>query len=309
MTRHMHLAIYRLKGCFSGWALAAAMGVAAVQGIAQQDEGPILRPKPKPMPGAAPTLLVTCDLACNWKLDGEAQGRIAARGSSKSKVETGEHVVAAATEEGLDKIQQLTEVKGGGQTVVSLELQPVRDARLKAEQEVADTAGREKAARERTQQEAADKAARERAQQEAADKAAGEKAQKDADTRLTSTDPATGLMWAKKDNGSDVTWQQATDYCRNLELAGHSDWRLPTIEELPGIYDPNANAVGLYLGDSSTWHAKGNLQLSGWEWSSSPGKASGQAWQFSFHDGRRWSLLLGDSYSFTRAICVRRSGE
>lgn len=36
--------------------------------------------------------------------------------------------------------------------------------------------------------------------------------------------PATGLMWAKRDNGSDVNWQQAADYCRNLQLAEHRDW-------------------------------------------------------------------------------------
>ena len=46
------------------------------------------------------------------------------------------------------------------------------------------------------------------------------------------TDPATGLTWAKKDNGSDATWSQADDYCRNLRLGGRLDWRLPTIDEL-----------------------------------------------------------------------------
>jgi len=46
-------------------------------------------------------------------------------------------------------------------------------------------------------------------------------------------DPDTGLMWAGKDNnGKDVNWRQATKYCRNLRLAGYSDWRLPTIDEL-----------------------------------------------------------------------------
>jgi hypothetical protein len=88
------------------------------------------------------------------------------------------------------------------------------------------------------------------------------------------------------------------DYCRNLQLGGHSDWRLATIDELQGIYDPGANVDG--------WHVKGNLKLSGWQWSSSPGNASGEAWNFRFYYGNRHSDLLGGSAG---ALCARRSGE
>jgi serine/threonine protein kinase len=114
------------------------------------------------------------------------------------------------------------------------------------------------------------------------------------------TDPATGLMWAKKDNGSNVNWQQATDYCRNLQEVGHSDWRLPTIGELQGIYDASAN-VGVD-------HVKGNLTLSGWSWSSSRGNASGEAMNFHFNNGTAYSG--GRNYSFSgRALCVRGSSS
>jgi serine/threonine-protein kinase len=113
----------------------------------------------------------------------------------------------------------------------------------------------------------------------------------------TWTDPATGLMWTKKDNGKDVTWQQAKEYCRNLQLDGYSDWRLPTFDELQGIYDANANVDG--------FHVKGNLQLSGgWPWSSSPGDTSGQAWAFDYGSGVRLSRVLGFGNS-NRALCVR----
>ena len=115
------------------------------------------------------------------------------------------------------------------------------------------------------------------------------------------TDPATGLMWARNDNGSDVNWQQAMDYCQNLQLAGRSDWRLPTIDELQGIYD---RSVGGY-------HVKGNLQLSNWwVWSSSQGNASGEAWAVQFTTGRRYSHPFDIWGSATqRALCVRRSRE
>jgi serine/threonine protein kinase len=123
---------------------------------------------------------------------------------------------------------------------------------------------------------------------------------------LTWTDPATGLMWAKKDNGSDINWQQATDYCRNLQLAGHSDWRLPNIDELQGIYDANTNVMGA---DGYSRYVKGNLQLSGWwQWSSSQGNTSGEAWFFNFINVKRVSYRFGNSNQL-RALCVRRSGD
>jgi hypothetical protein len=112
------------------------------------------------------------------------------------------------------------------------------------------------------------------------------------------TDPVTGLTWTKQDNGSDVNWNQAIAYCANLRLGGYTDWRLPTIDELQDIYDANANVDG--------YHVKGNLKLSEyWQWSSSSGNASGEAWRFTFSHGGRISGPLGFSGG-KRALCVRR---
>ncbi|MGD0680826.1 MAG: hypothetical protein ABR990_02150 [Terracidiphilus sp.] len=137
----------------AGWALTAFMALATMHGMAQQEEGPILLPKPKPV---AATLQVICDLACNWKLDGEAKGRIEAGGFAKVNVELGQHVVVAVTEDGIDQVKQFSEVKSSGQAVVHLALQPVRDSRLKAEQQ----------ARDKAAQEARDKVARDQAEKE-----------------------------------------------------------------------------------------------------------------------------------------------
>src|SRR3984893_16084719 len=132
------------------------------------------------------------------------------------------------------------------------------------------------------------------------------------------TDPATGLMWAAKDNGKDVSWKNAMKYCRDLRLAGYSDWRLASLGELEGIYDKSANAPGLMgpsgKGTASTWHVKGNLLLTGNQWSSSRiaddrGKPSGYASRFDFNEGR---VFNGDELSFytnKRALCVRGSGK
>jgi hypothetical protein len=129
-------------------------------------------------------------------------------------------------------------------------------------------------------------------------------------------DPATGLMWTKKDFGSNLTWQQGMDYCQGLQLAGHSDWRLPTIDELESVYDTSVNIPGEACGTKATWHVKGNLQLSGWELSSSQGNTSGEVWEFIFFlrdhsHGVRYSNPLSNNSrnatSLNRALCVRRS--
>jgi hypothetical protein len=53
----------------------------------------------------------------------------------------------------------------------------------------------------------------------------------------TVLDTRTGLIWAAEDNGSNINWVNAKFYCENYRGAGYSDWRMPTQEELAGLYD------------------------------------------------------------------------
>jgi Protein of unknown function (DUF1566) len=47
----------------------------------------------------------------------------------------------------------------------------------------------------------------------------------------TVTDTRRKVMWQKGDNGKEVTFAEAQEYCNNLRLGGHADWRLPKPEE------------------------------------------------------------------------------
>jgi hypothetical protein len=70
--------------------------------------------------------------------------------------------------------------------------------------------------------------------------AAGEKARDDrfiAYDNGTVLDTKTNLMWAAKDNGRDIEWQDAKFYCENYHGGGYKDWRMPTLDELEGVYD------------------------------------------------------------------------
>lgn len=342
-----------------GTGMAYAQQPQPAQQPPQQDEGPILRPKTPPAKPAAPTLLVSCDLACNWTLDGTAKGHIDAGATVKAKISAGQHTVAAETEDALDKATNEITVKAAGKASLSFALQEVRDARLKAEKEAKDKAEAdakakadaeakakaEQDARDKAAQEARIKAAKDQADQDARDKAfiaardkasqaAQAKAEQDAHDKAVRdewnkeqrdrarvaqenanrvwTDPATGLMWTGKDNGFALRWQPAADYCRNLQLGGFSDWRLPSIEELKKIYNPNASVACGHEGNLSC-QIKGGIRLtSGVVWSSSSGDEPQTMRGFYFRSQgelKKHVIELDKrGAGFDRALCVR-SGE
>ena len=53
----------------------------------------------------------------------------------------------------------------------------------------------------------------------------------------TVLDTKTNLMWAAKDNGNEINWADAKSYCENYRGGGYTDWRMPTQDELAGLYD------------------------------------------------------------------------
>jgi len=60
----------------------------------------------------------------------------------------------------------------------------------------------------------------------------------------TVSDTRTGLMWAANDNGKKINWANAKSYCENYRGGGYTDWRMPTQDELAGLYDANKSCPG-----------------------------------------------------------------
>ncbi|MGA9669286.1 MAG: ankyrin repeat domain-containing protein [Terracidiphilus sp.] len=57
----------------------------------------------------------------------------------------------------------------------------------------------------------------------------------------TVLDTKTNLMWSERDSGVAQSWPDAKSYARNFHGGGYSDWRLPTLTELAGLYDKTKN--------------------------------------------------------------------
>jgi len=124
----------------------------------------------------------------------------------------------------------------------------------------------------------------------------------------TVLDTNTKLMWASKDNGSNINWASAKSYCENYRGGGYTDWRMPTQDELTVLYDSSKSRalVGdtiIYIHVATTF-----IRLtSTWVWATDTG-GSDVTSLFGFHLGKPfWPHRLGDqAYDhYCRALPVR----
>jgi len=112
----------------------------------------------------------------------------------------------------------------------------------------------------------------------------------------TVTDNVTGLMWQQEDDDVAKPWWDALAYCEDLELAGHTSWRLPDEYELQGI---------VYYG----WRNSPSIDAAYF-----PGMDSDYYWSSSIYAGRTdsaWRVyFLGGVYydyitNSMHVLCVR----
>jgi hypothetical protein len=117
----------------------------------------------------------------------------------------------------------------------------------------------------------------------------------------TVMDTRTGLMWAAKDNGSDINWQGAKSYCENYREGGYTDWRMPTQDELAGLYD-KAKSYKSACGDDA--HLTELIRLTCyWTWASETRDSGAACFRFGGGGYRCWGPLSGSIFS--RVLPVR----
>ncbi len=101
----------------------------------------------------------------------------------------------------------------------------------------------------------------------------------------TVSDSDSGLMWQADDSHHELktglSWYDAVEYVdgKNYEkFAGHSNWRLPTMDELRGIWDPQRRLKskdGENIGLPSVFKGEGSYYL----WSGDE-RSLDNAWYF-----------------------------
>ncbi|MGO9139398.1 MAG: DUF1566 domain-containing protein [Syntrophales bacterium] len=114
-------------------------------------------------------------------------------------------------------------------------------------------------------------------------------------------DTKTGLMWAETDNGADIDWQGANSYCKNYRGGGFTDWRMPTQDELAGLYD----VAKTYKSDCGyNIHLTELIHLTcTWIWASETRGSGASYFNFNLGHRRNWRYQAHDT--FFRALPVR----
>ena len=109
----------------------------------------------------------------------------------------------------------------------------------------------------------------------------------------TITDSRTNLMW-QQTNASYLNWDTASSYCTQSGTGGYGDWRLPTLNELQLLLNPDYEPMidPIFITITSL----------NWYWTSSVDGDS--VWCVSFYDG---STRLRDrsQTSYQHVRCVR----
>jgi hypothetical protein len=118
------------------------------------------------------------------------------------------------------------------------------------------------------------------------------------DSKQVVYDRNTALMWQDDESAKSVTqnWQGAIEYCQNLNLGGHNDWRLPSLAELKTIVDKNNNPTIKSEFKNTASHGY---------WSSTPhAYFSNYAWYVYFSYGYENDYYKGNN---ANVMCVRDS--
>ena len=94
-------------------------------------------------------------------------------------------------------------------------------------------------------------------------------------------DKLTGLMWEQAPSDTERTWTNALTYANDLSLGGHSDWRLPNVNELESLTNAGDEDNSSWLGGQGF----SNVQVS-YYWSSTTyAPPTANAWNVGMSNG------------------------
>lgn len=115
-------------------------------------------------------------------------------------------------------------------------------------------------------------------------------------TESETPDAARGLEWAESDNGYEINWNEAKQYCTSKGRG----WRLPSVSELMGSYQSGQETP------CASWTCKiasKSRLTSPWFWTSEQ-RGSSAAWAIILTSGNR-SAAPVENPGVLRALCVR----
>ena len=101
------------------------------------------------------------------------------------------------------------------------------------------------------------------------------------------------LMWQKEGSSETMVHSSAEKYCKVLNVGGHKDWQLPTVEELFSLVDYTKKdpAISKLFKCNSNWYWTSTIYAGG----------SDDAWVVDFYNGGvGWGGRVG--YGYVRAV-------
>ncbi len=127
----------------------------------------------------------------------------------------------------------------------------------------------------------------------------------------TQTIVINGFEWALATNGENIKWPEAVEYCANLTLGGHSAWRLPTLDELESLHDPDADGdegirSPFVIGDCCLWSSESLVDRPAADDDEIGGRPEMYHWGFMFDGGFPYYAV--HIFDDGRALCTRNAG-
>lgn len=120
------------------------------------------------------------------------------------------------------------------------------------------------------------------------------------------------LEWAVESNGENIKWPEAVEYCEDLELAGHRDWRLPSLDELEALHEPDADGgegirEPFSIGDCCLWSGESLVDRPAEDGDEIGGSPEMYHWGFMFDGGLRYYAV--HIFDDGRALCTRDADD